>query len=125
MLPPVPRTCLEYVAKAHEFCFPRLRAPHQVSLNQLALAPVTITVVFAWNMALTGQLHKLRAKYESDFFPTMRNGWKFWVRGDGGGGALKPGRGFRRACSGRSEGWLGWLAGWLANQEPPRLLHAQ
>ncbi|KAL4420179.1 hypothetical protein ABPG77_008315 [Micractinium sp. CCAP 211/92] len=51
----------------------------KVSLNQLALAPVTITVVFAWNMALTGQLHKLRAKYESDFFPTMRNGWKFWI----------------------------------------------
>lgn len=51
----------------------------KVSLNQLALAPVTISVVFAWNMALTGQLDKLRAKYEADFFPTMRNGWKFWI----------------------------------------------
>lgn len=51
----------------------------KVSLNQLGLAPVTISVVFAWNMALTGQLAKLRAKYEADFFPTMRNGWKFWI----------------------------------------------
>lgn len=56
-------------------------------MNQLGLAPVTISVVFAWNMALTGQLAKLRAKYEADFFPTMRNGWKFWVGGAGRGWA--------------------------------------
>lgn len=34
----------------------------QVALNQLCLAPITISVVFTWNLALTGQLDQLPGK---------------------------------------------------------------
>ncbi len=37
-------------------------APQQVALNQLCLAPITITVAFTWNLALTGQLDQLPGK---------------------------------------------------------------
>lgn len=30
-----------------------------MALNQLCLAPITITVAFTWNLALTGQLDQL------------------------------------------------------------------
>lgn len=55
------------------------RAHPQVALNQLCLAPITITVAFAWNLALTGQAHRLPAKLRADFVQTMLTGWKFWV----------------------------------------------
>lgn len=51
----------------------------KVSLNQLALAPVTVTVAFAWNLALTGRLHDLPNKLKADFVGTLQNGWKFWI----------------------------------------------
>ena len=51
----------------------------QVALNQLALAPITITVAFAWNLALQGKLEQLPAKLRTDFVNTIQNGWKFWV----------------------------------------------
>jgi hypothetical protein len=51
----------------------------QVALNQLCLAPITISVAFAWNLALQRRLDELPAKLRSDFLPTMLNGWKFWV----------------------------------------------
>lgn len=51
----------------------------KVALNQLCLAPITISVAFAWNLALQRRLDELPAKLRSDFLPTMLNGWKFWV----------------------------------------------
>lgn len=50
-----------------------------MALNQLCLAPITITVAFAWNLALTGQARELPAKLRRDFTATMLNGWRFWV----------------------------------------------
>ncbi|KAI7845659.1 hypothetical protein COHA_000773 [Chlorella ohadii] len=50
-----------------------------VALNQLCLAPITITVAFTWNLALTGQLDQLPGKLRRDFVRTMINGWRFWV----------------------------------------------
>lgn len=50
---------------------------HQVLLNQIALAPVVLVVVFAWNLALTGQSHAIPQKIEKDLVPTMINGMLF------------------------------------------------
>ena len=50
-----------------------------MALNQLALAPITITVAFAWNLALQGKLGQLPTKLRTDFVNTIQNGWKFWV----------------------------------------------
>lgn len=46
----------------------------QVALNQLALAPVTLAAVFAWNLGLTGQWAALPAKITNDLVPSMING---------------------------------------------------
>lgn len=51
----------------------------KVALNQLALAPVVLAVVFAWNLALTQQVQGIPAKIQRDLVPSMINGWKFWV----------------------------------------------
>ncbi|WIA08168.1 hypothetical protein OEZ85_007622 [Tetradesmus obliquus] len=51
----------------------------KVTLNQLALAPVTLCAVFAWNLGLTGQWHAVPEKIQNDMVPSMINGWKFWV----------------------------------------------
>ena len=51
----------------------------KVALNQLCLAPIVIAGVFAWNLALQGQLAQWPRKAEADFVPTLLNGWKFWV----------------------------------------------
>lgn len=51
----------------------------KVTLNQLCLAPLTITVAFAWNLALQQKLGQLQGKLQQDFVPTIINGWKFWV----------------------------------------------
>lgn len=51
----------------------------QVALNQLCLAPLTVTVAFAWNLALTGQVQDLPDKLRRDFIRTLVNGWKFWI----------------------------------------------
>lgn len=63
----VPRRCSACFAPAGRRSPPNL--PHallpvslsgqQVALNQLCLAPITITVAFTWNLALTGQLDQL------------------------------------------------------------------
>ena len=53
--------------------------PLQVALNQLCLAPLTISVAFAWNLVLTGKADQLPAKLRADFLRTMLNGWRFWV----------------------------------------------
>jgi hypothetical protein len=51
----------------------------QVAANQLLLAPVTLSAVFSWNLAWTGQQDKIGSKLQHDLLPTMKNGWKFWV----------------------------------------------
>jgi protein Mpv17 len=51
----------------------------KVALNQVCLAPVVITGVFAWNLALQGALSDLPGKLRRDFMPTIMTGWKFWV----------------------------------------------
>lgn len=51
----------------------------KVALNQLALAPVVLAVVFAWNLAWTGHAAEVPEKIRRDLVPAMVNGWKFWV----------------------------------------------
>eukprot|EP00891_Asterochloris_glomerata_P008952 jgi/Astpho2/8952/e_gw1.00133.284.1_t len=51
----------------------------QVALNQLALAPVVLTTVFAWNLLLTQKADEIPSKIKRDMVPTMINGWKFWI----------------------------------------------
>lgn len=46
----------------------------QVTLNQLALAPVTLAAVFAWNLGWTGQTALLKSKIQHDLIPSMING---------------------------------------------------
>jgi hypothetical protein len=46
----------------------------QVTLNQLALAPVTLCAVFAWNLGWTGQWHAVPGKIQNDLVPSMING---------------------------------------------------
>ena len=75
-----------------------------MALNQLALAPVVLTTVFAWNLLLTRQADVIPSKIKRDLVPTMINGellctwrdgrtgmflsltgvlccagWKFWI----------------------------------------------
>jgi protein Mpv17 len=51
----------------------------KVTLNQVALAPVVLAAVFAWNLVPLGRGREWPAKVKKDLFPTMVNGWKFWV----------------------------------------------
>lgn len=46
----------------------------QVTLNQLALAPVTLAAVFTWNSVLTGQSEAIPGKIQKDLVPSMING---------------------------------------------------
>ena len=62
--------------------FPGRSTPNfaaKVGLNQLALAPVVLTAVFAWNTVFTGNGAAFPGKLRADLVPTMVNGWKFWV----------------------------------------------
>ena len=61
-----------------------------MAANQLALGPVVLTSVFAWNLALTRQLSALPGKIQRDLPPTIVNGWKFWVPASGINFALMP-----------------------------------
>ncbi|KAG1676347.1 hypothetical protein FOA52_001142 [Chlamydomonas sp. UWO 241] len=51
----------------------------KVISNQLLLAPCTLTAVFAWTLTMRGQLEAVPDKLSADLWPTMVNGWKFWV----------------------------------------------
>lgn len=51
----------------------------KVTLNQLVLGPYVIAVVFAWNSLWQGKLDKLPALYHDSAFPTLVDGWKFWI----------------------------------------------
>lgn len=46
----------------------------QVSLNQLALAPVVLSAVFTWNLILQQKSSEVRGKLKRDLLPTMVNG---------------------------------------------------
>ncbi len=61
-----------------DFC-PPSPLPLQVTLNQLALAPVVLCGVFAWNLALQGQASQVGAKIRRDLPTSLVAGWKFWV----------------------------------------------
>lgn len=50
-----------------------------MTLNQLCLAPLTITMAFGINLLLQQRLGELPSKLKADFVPTMLNGWRFWV----------------------------------------------
>jgi hypothetical protein len=45
-----------------------------VLLNQVALAPVVLAVVFAWNLSLTGEGQQIPGKIRRDLVPSMVNG---------------------------------------------------
>ncbi|KAG2451313.1 hypothetical protein HYH02_003919 [Chlamydomonas schloesseri] len=51
----------------------------KVAANQLILAPITLTSVFGFNLALTGKADLIGDKIKNDLWPTMQNGWKFWI----------------------------------------------
>ncbi|KAL6755981.1 hypothetical protein V8C86DRAFT_2658701 [Haematococcus lacustris] len=51
----------------------------KVTANQLMLAPVTLSSVFAWNLTLSGRAGQVADKIKDDLVPTMMNGWKFWI----------------------------------------------
>eukprot|EP00877_Chromochloris_zofingiensis_P013579 jgi/Chrzof1/8475/Cz03g12020.t1 len=46
----------------------------KVTLNQLALAPVTLAAVFTWNLALTNKTNDIPEKLKRDLVPSMING---------------------------------------------------
>ena len=46
----------------------------KVALNQLCLAPVVISAVFAWNLGLQQRLGEWPDKARQDFVPTLLNG---------------------------------------------------
>ena len=45
-----------------------------MALNQLVLAPVVLTTVFAWNLLLTQKADEITSKIKRDLVPTMING---------------------------------------------------
>uniref|UniRef100_A0A0D9YEJ8 Uncharacterized protein n=1 Tax=Oryza glumipatula TaxID=40148 RepID=A0A0D9YEJ8_9ORYZ len=49
----------------------------KVILNQIALGPCVIGVIFAWNNLWTGKLSELPSKYRNDALPTLLFGWTF------------------------------------------------
>ncbi|TVU35227.1 hypothetical protein EJB05_17105, partial [Eragrostis curvula] len=51
----------------------------KVILNQIALGPCVIAVIFAWNSLWLGKLSELPSKYQNDALPTLLYGFKFWI----------------------------------------------
>ncbi|GLI68084.1 hypothetical protein VaNZ11_012415, partial [Volvox africanus] len=51
----------------------------KVAANQLILAPITLSTVFTYNLALLGRADAIPTKIRDDLWPTMQNGWKFWI----------------------------------------------
>ncbi|EFJ45923.1 hypothetical protein VOLCADRAFT_118277 [Volvox carteri f. nagariensis] len=51
----------------------------KVAANQLILAPITLSTVFSYNLALMGKAEAIPNKIRDDLWPTMQNGWKFWI----------------------------------------------
>ena len=46
----------------------------QVAANQLVLAPMVLTTVFAWNLSLSNKMAQIPDKIKDDLWPTMMNG---------------------------------------------------
>lgn len=46
----------------------------QVAANQLVLAPMVLTAVFAWNLSLSNKMAQIPDKIKDDLWPTMMNG---------------------------------------------------
>ncbi|KAI8102303.1 hypothetical protein M9435_005908 [Picochlorum sp. BPE23] len=51
----------------------------KVFMNQTCLAPIVISAVFAWTLALQNKLDEFPEKCNRDFKNTLFTGWKFWV----------------------------------------------
>ncbi|KAG6505078.1 hypothetical protein ZIOFF_037426 [Zingiber officinale] len=51
----------------------------KVILNQIALGPCVIAVIFAWNNLWLGKLAELPSKYQKDALPTLLYGFRFWI----------------------------------------------
>lgn len=51
----------------------------KVFLNQTVLAPVVISGIFAWNLALQKKISEWPEKMKKDFKNTILTGWKFWI----------------------------------------------
>ncbi|CAL4947597.1 unnamed protein product [Urochloa decumbens] len=51
----------------------------KVILNQIALGPCVIAVIFAWNNLWLGKLSELPSKYQNDALPTLLYGFRFWI----------------------------------------------
>ncbi|GJP53921.1 hypothetical protein CLOM_g13042 [Closterium sp. NIES-68] len=51
----------------------------KVLANQVVVGPTVLLVVFAWNMAWMGKARDIPDKYRRDFFPSLVQGYKFWV----------------------------------------------
>lgn len=51
----------------------------KVFLNQTCLAPIVISAVFAWTLALQNKIHEFPQKCKRDFTNTLMTGWKFWI----------------------------------------------
>ena len=59
--------------------FQSYTATVQVTLNQLALAPVVLAAVFTWNLVLQRQHRSVPQKLRHDLLPTMTTG-QCWLR---------------------------------------------
>jgi protein Mpv17 len=51
----------------------------KVTLNQVVLGPLVLCTAFSWNLVLQQQADQVVGKIKKDMFPTLVNGWKFWV----------------------------------------------
>jgi len=51
----------------------------KVFLNQSCLAPIVISAVFAWTLALQNRMDEFPEKCKRDFKNTLFTGWKFWI----------------------------------------------
>eukprot|EP00850_Spirogloea_muscicola_P014463 SM000104S09333 [mRNA] locus=s104:143159:152628:+ [translate_table: standard] len=51
----------------------------QVVANQLILGPTVLLMVYGWNFLCMGKLRELPQKYKRDMWPSLVDGWKFWI----------------------------------------------
>jgi hypothetical protein len=63
-----------------------VRVCTQVAANQLLLGPITLSTVFAYNLALLGKAHAIPDKIRNDLYPTIQNG----AHGAGGTSPADP-----------------------------------
>ncbi|KAL2510672.1 Peroxisomal membrane 22 kDa (Mpv17/PMP22) family protein [Abeliophyllum distichum] len=65
-----------------DHCMPKQTVENllmKVLLNQIALGPTVIAVVFAWNNLWQGKIAELPNKYKKDALPTLLFGFRFWI----------------------------------------------